>query len=554
MFSFTSEAHMSIHAGAGKLPHHSLLPDLPALVAAYYTDFPNSDIPAQRIVFGTSGHRGSSLSRSFNEEHIYAVTQAVCDLRKEKGMHGPLFLGRDSHALSEPAFRSALEVLAANQVDIRIQKGGGFTPTPAVSHAILCWNRKHPDKKADGIVITPSHNPPADGGFKYNPPHGGPAESMLTKEIEQRANALLAQDNKDVSLTALHDALNSARCVPHDYIAHYTADLENVVDMRAIAASGLRLGVDPLGGASLPFWRPIAERYGLNLTVVNTEADPSFRFIPLDRDGKIRMDCSSPFAMAKLLEMKDRFDLAFGCDPDADRHGIVTPQGLMNPNHYLSVAADYLFRTRTRWPARAKLGKTVVTSSMLDRVAKALGREVLEVPVGFKWFVEGLLAGSCGMGCEESAGASFLRFDGTAWSTDKDGIILCLLAAEITAKQGKNPALLYRDMERQYGVALYERLDAPTDERTRNTLLNLRADQIECASLAGFPVTRILDKAPGNNQGIGGLKLETEQGWAAMRPSGTENICKLYTEGFNGPDHLKLLQSDVLALMDKLLA
>jgi len=543
---------MSVHPGAGKLPHHSLLPNIPALIAAYYTEFPDPNLSSQRITFGTSGHRGSSLSRSFNEEHIYAVTQAVCDLRRENGITGPLFLGRDTHALSEPAFRSALEVLIANNVTVRVQKGGGYTPTPVISHAILCWNREHPGSTADGIVITPSHNPPTDGGFKYNPPHGGPAESAITKHIEQRANRLLAQDNKDVRLVSLIDALNSDLLIAHDYIALYVADLENVVDMKAIAASGLRLGVDPLGGASLPYWNPIAKRYGIHLTIVNTDADPSFRFIPLDRDGKIRMDCSSPFAMAQLLDLKDDFDLAFGCDPDADRHGIVTPQGLMNPNHYLSVAVDYLFRSRTKWPAKAKVGKTIVTSSMLDRIAKSLGREVLEVPVGFKWFVNSLLNGTCGMGCEESAGASFLRFDGQPWSTDKDGLILCLLAAEITAKCGKNPAHLYQELTQKFGAPVYERLDAAADDRTREILLNLNPDQIDTHSLGGFPIIQMLNQA--DSESIGGIKLVTDKGWAAMRPSGTENICKVYTEGFNGHEHLKKLQDDVLALLNRILS
>ena len=544
---------MLIHPDAGKLPSHALLPDLPALIAAYYTDYPDPADPAQRIIFGTSGHRGSSLTRSFNEEHVYAVTQAICDIRRENGVSGPLFIGKDSHALSEPAFRSVLEVLVANKISVCTRENGGFTPTPAVSHAVLCRNRTHPGEPADGIIITPSHNPPSDGGFKYNPPHGGPAESSLTKRIEQRANELLAGGNKEVRLTAFPDAVRSELVEPYDYVHHYVKDLENVVDMQAIAESGLRLGVDPLGGASLPYWQPIAERYGINLAVVNQETDPTFRFVPLDRDGKIRMDCSSPWAMAKLLEMKDGFDLAFGCDPDSDRHGIVPPQGLMNPNHYLSVAADYLFRTRTAWPADAKLGKTVVTSSMLDHVAKGLKREILEVPVGFKWFVDGLLRGTCGMGCEESAGASFLCFDGTAWSTDKDGIILCLLAAEITAKEGKNPALLYQELTKKYGTPLYERLDAPTDERTRSILLNLNPDEITCKTLGGMPVTAILGKASGNNESIGGIKVVTERGWAAVRPSGTESVCKVYTEGFDGPKHLKALQKDMLDLMNTLL-
>ncbi|MCL2123268.1 MAG: alpha-D-glucose phosphate-specific phosphoglucomutase, partial [Desulfovibrionaceae bacterium] len=447
--------------------------------------------------------------------------------------------------------RSALEVLVANGVTVRVQKGGGCTPTPVVSHAILCWNREHPGKLADGIIITPSHNPPTDGGFKYNPTHGGPAESAITRHIEQRANGLLAQENKDVRLITLVDALHSEHLVAHDYVEQYVTDLENVVDMKAIAASALRLGVDPLGGASLPYWKPIAERYGLDLTIVNEEADPSFRFIPLDRDGKIRMDCSSPFAMAQLLDLKDDFDLAFSCDPDADRHGIITPQGLMNPNHYLSVAADYLFRSRTQWPAKAKLGKTVVTSSMIDHVAKSLGREVLEVPVGFKWFVGSLLNGTCGMGCEESAGASFLRFNGMPWTTDKDGLILCLLAAEITAKCGRNPALLYQELTQKYGSPIYERLDAAADDRTRQILLNLSPDQIDTHSLGGLPITQMLNKA--DNEAIGGIKLVTAQGWAAMRPSGTENICKVYTEGFNGPEHLKGLQDDALALLNRVL-
>ena len=542
---------MSVHPGAGKLPHHSLLPDIPALVAAYYTEFPNPDLPSQRVAFGTSGHRGSSLARSFNEEHIYAVTQAVCDLRQANGVAGPLFLGRDTHALSEPAFRSALEVLIANGVTVRVQTGGGCTPTPVVSHAILCWNREHPGNLADGIVITPSHNPPTDGGFKYNPPHGGPAESAITHRIEQRANELLAHENKKLRLVTLDKALHSEHLVAHDYIERYVADLENVIDMKAIAASGLRLGVDPLGGASLPYWEPIAERYGLHLTIVNEEADPAFRFIPLDRDGKIRMDCSSPFAMAQLLRLKNDFDLAFGCDPDADRHGIVTPQGLMNPNHYLSVAVDYLFRNRNLWPAEAKIGKTVVTSSMLDNIAKSLGRELLEVPVGFKWFVDGLLNGTCAMGCEESAGASFLRFNGMPWSTDKDGLILCLLAAEITAKRGKNPTLLYQELTQKFGSPIYERLDAAADDRTRHILLNLSPDQIDTRSLGGLPITRILNRA--SNEPIGGIKLVTEQGWAAIRPSGTENICKVYTEGFNGQEHLQRLQDDALALLDRIL-
>lgn len=543
---------MSVHPGAGTLSPTEDLVSIPELIASYYTDFPDPTQAAQRIAFGTSGHRGSSEKTTFNEEHIYAVTQAVCDLRKASGINGPLFLGVDTHALSEPACRSALEVLVANGVEVRIAPGNTFTPTPVVSHAILCWNHGRTADFADGIIITPSHNPPVDGGFKYNPPHGGPAESTITKCIEEKANDLLMHDNKDVQLMQYRRARASHLVQEYDYIRAYVDDLANVLDMDAIAQSGLRLGVDPLGGASLHYWEPIAEKYGLNLTVVNRQYDPTFRFVPRDHDGKIRMDCSSPFAMSALLGLKDDFDLAFGCDPDSDRHGIVSPEGLMNPNHYLSVAAWYLFRHRTNWPATAGIGKTLVTSSMLDRVGAALGRKVVEVPVGFKWFVPYLMDASCGMGCEESAGASFLRNNGQPWSTDKDGILLCLLAAEITAKEGKNPAALYTQLTENFGAPVYARIDSPADPHTRAVLLGLQAAQVQMSQLAGAPVLQILTHAPGNGAAIGGVKVCSADGWFAIRPSGTEDICKIYAESFKGPEHLHEIQDEAKKLLQSL--
>lgn len=543
---------MSVHPDAGSLSAPEDLVPIPSLIASYYTDFPDPTQSAQRIAFGTSGHRGSSEKTTFNEEHIYAVTQAVCDVRKSQGITGPLFLGVDTHALSEPAYRSALEVLVANGVEVRIAPDNVFTPTPAVSHAILCWNNGRTSNLADGIIITPSHNPPSDGGFKYNPPHGGPAESAITSSIEERANTLLTHDNKDVQLMQYRRARASHLVQEHDYISAYVDDLVNVIDMKAIADSGLRLGVDPLGGASLNFWQPIADKYHINLTLVSREYDPTFRFIPRDRDGKVRMDCSSPYAMGNLLRLKDDFDLAFGCDPDSDRHGIVTPDGLMNPNHYLSVAAWYLFRHRKDWPAQAGIGKTLVTSSMLDRVGASLGRKVVEVPVGFKWFVPYLFDGTCGIGCEESAGASFLRFNGKPWSTDKDGILLCLLAAEITAKEGKSPSALYRQLTESFSAPVYERIDSPADPHTRQVLLGLKADQIQLKELAGAPVSQILTTAPGNGAGIGGVKVCTDDGWFAVRPSGTEDICKIYAESFKGVEHLKALQAEATALLQSL--
>lgn len=537
---------------AGRLPAPDQLADIPALVASYYTVEPDPARPEEGVSFGTSGHRGSSLRASFNEAHILAITQAVCDIRHADGISGPLFLGRDTHALSEPAFRTALEVLAANGVQTLVQTGGGHTPTPAVSHAILCWNRGRTDGLADGILITPSHNPPEDGGFKYNPPHGGPAGTAVTSRIERRAGELLAEGNRGVRRMPLAGALRSGLVADHDYMTRYVDDLASVIDFDPIAASGLRLGVNPLGGASLAYWEPIARRYGLNLEITNPELDPAFRFVPLDHDGKIRMDCSSPWAMRRLLDMKDRFDLAFACDPDSDRHGIVTPAGLMNPNHYLSAAADYLIRTqdkggfRADWPARAALGKTVVTSSMLDRIAADAGRDVRETPVGFKWFVPGLSDGSCFLGCEESAGASFLRRDGTAWSTDKDGPLLCLLAAEMTARTGRNPAERYAALTERFGAPLYERLDSPLDESGRAALKRLAPEDVDLKELAGSPVTAVLTRAPGNGESIGGVKVVSADGWFAVRPSGTEPIGKIYLEGFRGGDHFSRLRQDAL--------
>lgn len=508
---------------------------------------------SQRVSFGTSGHRGSAPASTFNEAHILAVTQAVCDVRRAAGVTGPLFMGKDTHALSEPAFRTALEVLTANNIQVRIQKNGSPTPTPAISHAIISWNRGRESGFADGIVITPSHNPPADGGFKYNPPHGGPADTSETSRIEDRANALMAENNRGVHRQSLHSAYASGLIVDHDYITQYASDLAQVIDLAAIAASGLRLAADPLGGASLPFWEPIAERYKLNLTLVNKELDPTFRFVPHDRDGKIRMDCSSPYAMGQLLRLKDSYDLAFACDPDADRHGIVTPAGLMNPNHYLSTVVNYLFTHRPGWPKNAAVGKTVVTSAMLDRVAAHLHKDVLEVPVGFKWFVPGLSSGSCGLGCEESAGASFLCLNGQPWSTDKDGLLLGLLAAEMTAVCKKNPAEQYQELTTAFGAPLYERLDSPADAATRKALKAAGPDSIKQKTLAGAPITQILTHAPGNNAPIGGIKVITPDGWFAARPSGTEDVCKVYTEGFKGAEHFQKLQTEALALVASLL-
>lgn len=542
-----------VHAKAGTLPMPENLENIPALVSAYFTEFPNPTVPAQRVSFGTSGHRGSSLLHTFNEEHIYAITQAVCDYRKANRIDGPLFLGGDTHALSEAAFRSALEVLVANDVQVCVAPSGMYTATPAISHAILRWNTGRTTALADGIVITPSHNPPRDGGFKYNPPHGGPAETHVTDLIEKSANIYLENGNRGVLLTHLRAALSSPLVKEYDFIRAYVEDLSKVLDMKAIAASGLRLGVDPLGGASLQMWEPIAEAYGIEITVVNKTIDPTFRFVPFDKDGKIRMDCSSPYAMSGLLKMRDCFDLAVACDPDSDRHGIVTSQGLMNPNHFLSVAAWYLFRTRTAWPANAGIGKTLVTSALLDRVGQDIKRPVVEVPVGFKWFVPYLLNGRCGLGCEESAGASFLCFDGSPWSTDKDGPLMCLLAAEMMAVEQSSPSDLYEKLTERLGSPVYQRLDAPADDQVRAKLKALTPENVELASLGGSPVTEIITRAPANDAPIGGVKVSTADGWFAVRPSGTEPICKVYTESFKGEDHLSAIQKDAIDFMEQLL-
>jgi phosphoglucomutase len=542
---------MSVHPLAGKPAPRSLLVNVPRLVAAYFAISPDPDDPAQQVAFGTSGHRGSAFDGSFNETHILAVAQAICDYRSCQGTTGPLFLGMDTHALSEPAFVTVLEVLAANGVTVMIQAGRGYTPTPVISHAILGHNRAGKGGTADGIVITPSHNPPRDGGIKYNPPSGGPADTGATADIQNRANALIAAGLSGVSRISFEKALGADTTIEHDYVAPYVEDLENIVNLRAISAAGVKIGVDPLGGSGIAFWAPLAERYKLDLTVVNPVVDPTFSFMTVDKDGKIRMDCSSPYAMQGLIGLKDRFDVAFGNDPDYDRHGIVTPGGgLMNPNHYLSVAVDYLFRTRTGWRADAAVGKTLVSSAMIDRVAASLGRRLCEVPVGFKWFVDGLLDGSFGFGGEESAGASFLRFDGSAWSTDKDGILLDLLAAEITATTGKDPAEHYRELTERFGAPIYERLDAPASKAQKKALSGLSPEMVKADALAGEKITAKLTAAPGNGAPLGGLKVTTENGWFAARPSGTEDVYKIYAESFRGADHLKTLQEEARQIVD----
>ncbi len=542
---------MALHPAAGKLAPPSEWTDIPALLAAYEKTIPDPDNPAQRVAFGTSGHRGSSLSGSFTESHILAVSQAVCEYRAGQGIAGPLFLGADTHALSAPATLTALEVLAANGVAVHVQSGGGgVTPTPVISRTILRYNAQKPASPADGIVITPSHNPPADGGFKYNPPHGGPADTDATGWIEKRANELLRAKLAGVKRMSLEKARASGAITETDFIAPYVAELESVVDMQAIAASGLHLGVDPLGGSSLPYWAPIAERYKLDLTVTNTAREPDFRFMPRDHDGKIRMDCSSPYAMAGLLAHAGSYDLAFGNDPDADRHGIVTRAGLMNPNHYLAAAVWYLFRNRPGWPRGASVGKTLVTSSMLDRVAAALACPLYEVPVGFKWFVAPFMAGSCAFGGEESAGASFLRMNGTVWSTDKDGLIMGLLAAELTAKLGKNPAEVYTGLTERFGAPLYERTDAAATSAQKKALAALSPAAVTAETLAGSKITAVLTAAPGNGAPIGGLKVATADGWFAARPSGTEDVYKIYAESFLGPEHLATLQREAASVVD----
>lgn len=543
---------MSAHPLAGQAVPESLRINVPRLVADYYAVTPDPAVPDQAVSFGTSGHRGSSFRASFNEAHILAITRAVCEFRRSKGIDGPLFVGMDSHALSEPAMRTVLEVLAADGVLARFQKGFGYTPTPVISHAILTHNKGRASGLADGMVITPSHNPPEDGGIKYNPPHGGPAGTDVTAWIEKRANELLASPGA-IARVPLARALKL--CGEHDYIEPYVRDLAQAIDMEAIARAGVRIGVDPLGGAGLPFWEPIAGLYGLDINVANAAVDPAFMFMSLDKDGKIRMDCSSSSAMAKLIALKDSFSVAFANDPDADRHGIVTARhGLMNPNHYLAVAIDYLLGHRPGWNRESRIGKTLVTSSMVDRIAAAHGREVREVPVGFKWFVDDLLSGACCFGGEESAGASFLRRDGGVWTTDKDGILLNLLAAEITAVTGKDLGDIYLELEARHGSPLYERLQAPAGRKQRELLASLTPGQVPSSELAGEPILAKLTHAPGNGAAIGGLKVVTENGWFAARPSGTEDMYKIYVESFRGREHLDRIKAEAQAMVDGVLS
>lgn len=538
------------HPLAGHVALPSNLTNIPRLVTGYFADQPDPSIAAERVSFGTSGHRGSSLNRTFNENHILATTQAICEYRVSAGTTGPLFLGMDTHALSEAAWTTALEVLAANGATVCIDAGGGWTPTPAVSHAILAYNTGRTRGLADGIVITPSHNPPQDGGFKYNPTNGGPADTDITAWVENRANEILAGDLCDVKRTPLFKALAAPTTQRFDFVTPYVEALGEVIDFDVIKSAGLKIGVDALGNASVAYWQPIAERYGIDITMLNADYDPTFRFMSVDWDGKIRMDCSSPFAMAGLVGMKDQFDIAFANDTDVDRHGIVTRSaGLMNPNHYLAVAISYLFSNRPGWSATAGIGKTLVSSSMIDRVAAKLGRPLVEVPVGFKWFVSGLFDGSLGFGGEESAGASFLRKDGTVWTTDKDGPIMGLLAAEITARTGQDPDAHYTALTSEFGSPVYERIDAPANAAQKKVLKHLSAASITADTLAGDKITRALTHAPGNGAAIGGLKVETDSGWFAARPSGTEDVYKLYAESFRDRAHLERIQSEAKEIL-----
>jgi phosphoglucomutase len=546
---------MSVDPRAGKPAESRDRIDVPRVISRYYTEHPDPEVVGQRVAFGTSGHRGSSLNNAFNEDHIAATSQAIVEYRKAQGTDGPLFVGRDTHALSEPAMITALEVFAANDVTTLIDSRDGYTPTPAVSHAILTHNRARSTGLADGVVVTPSHNPPADGGFKYNPPNGGPADTDATKWIQDRANALIAAGLKEVRRVPAERARASSLVSGYDFLDTYVGDLGAVIDMAAIRAAGVRIGADPLGGASVAYWGAIGERYGLDLTVVNPDVDPTFGFMTLDWDGKIRMDCSSPYAMASLIASKDRFQIATGNDADADRHGIVTPDGgLMNPNHYLAVAISYLFKARTDWPAAAAIGKTLVSSSMIDRVAADLGRRLDEVPVGFKWFVPGLLDGSIGFGGEESAGGSFLRRDGGPWSTDKDGLLLDLLASEILAVTGRTPSEHYRDLTARFGEPAYARIDAPATRAEKAILGQLSPEQVTAKELDGEPITAVLTTAPGNGASIGGLKVTTASGWFAARPSGTEDVYKIYAESFQGPEHLARIQEEARAVVSAALA
>jgi phosphoglucomutase len=539
---------MEVSPFAGKPAPASVLVDVPRLITAYYTETPDPSAPGQRVVFGTSGHRGSPFERSFNEWHILAMTQGICLYRKKQKIDGPLFIGLDTHAISLPAFRSALEVLAANGVDAMIAERDEYTPTPAASHAIITYNRGRKTGLADGIVITPSHNPPDNGGFKYNPPEGGPAEPAISDWIEARANEFLENGLSGIRRVPFERALRASTTHEHNYLDAYVSDLGNVIDMDAIHGAKISLGVDPLGGAGVHYWKPIAERYGLNLTIVNDAIDPTFAFMTLDWDGRIRMDPSSPYAMQRLIGLKDRFDIAFACDTDHDRHGVVTrSMGLLQPNHYLSVAIYYLIQHRPKWREDAAVGKTVVSSQMIDRVTAKLGRKLYEVPVGFKWFVEGLLDGSLGFGGEESAGASFLRRDGTVWVTDKDGIVPALLSAEITARMGRDPGEIYRDLTAEFGEHHYERVDAPATQEEKKALEKLSPEQVRLTDLAGEEIEALITHAPGNGASIGGIKVIAHSGWFAVRPSGTENIYKIYAESFLGEDHLRLILEEAEA-------
>ncbi|MFJ4561786.1 phosphoglucomutase (alpha-D-glucose-1,6-bisphosphate-dependent) [Streptomyces massasporeus] len=538
------------HERAGSPAGPEDLVDVARLVTAYYARRPDLDDPGQRVTFGTSGHRGSSLAAAFNDDHIAATSQAICEYRAGQGIDGPLFLGADTHALSEPARVTALEVFAANEVTVLIDDADGYTPTPAVSHAILTHNRGRTTGLADGVVVTPSHNPPADGGFKYNPPSGGPAASDATSWIQDRANEIIRGGLKDVRRVSYARALEAPTTGRYDFLGTYVADLPDVLDLDAIRSAGIRIGADPLGGASVAYWGRIAEQHGLDLTVVNPHTDPTWRFMTLDWDGKIRMDCSSPYAMASLIEQRDRFQISTGNDADADRHGIVTPDaGLMNPNHYLAVAISYLYAHRDRWPATTGIGKTLVSSAMIDRVAADLGRELVEVPVGFKWFVDGLAGGTIGFGGEESAGASFLRRDGSVWTTDKDGILLALLASEITAVTGKTPSEHYAALTARFGEPAYARIDAPATREEKALLAKLSPAQVSADTLAGDAVTAVLTEAPGNGAAIGGIKVTTDNAWFAARPSGTEDVYKIYAESFLGPDHLGRVQEEAKSVV-----
>jgi phosphoglucomutase len=546
---------MGLHPLAGTTPPDRMLANIPRLITAYYTETPDMTVPAQKVSFGTSGHRGSSLHASFNEAHILAITQAICEYRKQNGVDGPLFLAQDTHALSDPAFATALEVLAANAVEVMIDDALGYTPTPALSQAILTYNRDRKSGLSDGIVITPSHNPPEDGGFKYNPPNGGPADTSATKWIENRANQILAEGLHQVQRIPYSRALAASTTHRFDYVSTYVNDLISVVDLDAVRDARLSLGADPLGGAGLAYWERIADRYRLSMSISHNHPDPTFRFMALDWDGKIRMDCSSPYAMAGLIAMKDRYDIAFACDTDHDRHGIVTRSaGLLNPNHYLAAAISYLFPNRPGWRNDAGVGKTLVSSSMIDRVAASVGRHLVEVPVGFKWFVDGLVDGSLGFGGEESAGASFLRRDGSVWTTDKDGIVMALLAAEMLARTGKDPGQTYASLTERFGAPVYERIDAPATPEQKAVLGKLSPEQVEAKDFAGDPIEAMLTKAPGNGAALGGLKVVTKRGWFAARPSGTENVYKIYAESFDGTDHLRRIQQEAQELVSRTFA